>query len=207
MDIQSLCRSPFFFLFARWICDQCRHFADTKHGQTLLEGHDPIVYATGIAHRMAHASEPAMAALSKAASISAAASGYSLSASSQSQQSSPEQPSERSDSQPPATIHTASSSSSNADFIDRASTSGIAAPNQDSHFLVIQSHQHERQASGSDNDGGLRKTLVRALVAQASILQGAERLNEARHLLRQASSIDHDVQRLFLDPLERLMRA
>ena len=90
--------------------------------------------------------------------------------------------------------------------MDVASPSGIAAPNQDSQSPIEQSHQHEQQASGADDDGGVRKTLVRALVAQASILQGAEQLNEARHLLRQASSIDHDVQRLFLDPLEQLMR-
>lgn len=141
------------------------------------------------------AAEAALTALQKATAISAAASGRSFTpenthASSSTQElaqqsSSKQNPSERSPESP-------------SPFTGRSSASSTeGSPQTHSHKPPVQ-----QMASVDDS---LSRTLVRSLVAQASILQSAGRLEEARTLLRQACSIDPAVEQLFLKPLEKII--
>lgn len=150
---------------------------------------------------MADATALGLSALQQAVAISATASGCSLQATREGQVSSSEQPQELVSDSLPSSSRTSTSKSHSA---PSSSPAQIIASSQPSGG---QSHELRQTASVSADGAGLRKTLVRALVAQASILQSAGRLSDAKGLLQQACSIDPAVQQLFLDPLERLIRA
>lgn len=150
---------------------------------------------------MADATALGLSALQQAVAISATASGCSLQATLAGHVSSSEQPQELVSDSLPSSSRTSTSKSHSA---PSSSPAQIIASSQPSGG---QSHELRQTASVPADGAGLRKTLVRALVAQASILQSAGRLSDAKDLLQQACSIDPAVQQLFLDPLERLIRA
>ncbi|KAK9841634.1 hypothetical protein WJX74_009107 [Apatococcus lobatus] len=160
----------------------------------------------GLSHQMADATEPALAALREATSISAAASGFSLTASKFSKDPQKQQSLGKFDAPDPSRRSSSSNGSIQhvSSIPSRRSTAATSLPSQSSED---QNHRHGSDVLASKDNEGLRKTLVRALVARASILQGAGRLREAHDLLISASSIDSAVKQLFLDPLERLMHA